>query len=156
MWPQGWAKKDISVCDSGKGLKLRLLTKKGIWSKQSEDYALGETQGWASFLFDEEIRRINFHNKCQQITLCYFLLWQVFDIDELRKMLLSFLFKHIYIYLSTAVFPSDASQLYSNCFGNRNHAPWTSHEDCILTKSAFTFHLTNEQTAALKCLVLGN
>lgn len=99
MWPQGWAKKDISVCDSEKGLKLCLLTKKGIWSKQSEDYALGETQGWASFLFDEEIRRIDFHNKCQQITLCYFLLWQVFDIDELRKMLLSFLFKHIYIYI---------------------------------------------------------
>lgn len=33
----------------------------------------------------------------QQNYLCYFLLWQVFDINELRQMLVSYLFKNIYI-----------------------------------------------------------
>lgn len=43
----------------------------------------------------------------QQNYLCYFLLWEGFDINERIQMLLSCLFKK-YIYLTTSVFPSNA------------------------------------------------
>lgn len=72
MWPQGWATKNTSASPlpqlpySGKGLNLCPLTKQGRWRKQSKDYAVDEIQRWASFLFDEEIRRTYFHNRGQQ------------------------------------------------------------------------------------------